>query len=110
MGGGGSKQLPREDFPHHKYSHNIITFLTEELKMSSQDMNELYNMFRKMSPQSEGVRVTFEEYFNFLCFEKKGRFLKTMVMYFSRDQCSLTFPGTDIFSLSLYLPFSVILW
>lgn len=94
MGGGGSKAIPREDFPASRYGR-VTDFLHQQCHLSEHDLNELYYAYCKMcGPRAPRDSVTFEKYCKYLYFEKMGRFLRTMALYFSADQETLTFPGT----------------
>ena len=94
MGSGGTKGIEKgKKFPAHRYSH-LTSFFVNKCHFSAQDLDALYLSFRKVSPKApDHDIITFNAYCNFLCFEKKGRFLKTMALYFSADQGNLTFPG-----------------
>lgn len=94
MGGCGSKNIQQgEKFPAHRYSH-LLDFFNNKCHFSGQDLDELYFSFRKVSPKApDHDIITFDAYCDFLYFEKRGRFLRTMVLYFSADQETLTFPG-----------------
>ena len=92
MGCSGSKTIPKDFFPVKRYSH-FLDFLHLSCHLSDDDLNELYFAFKKISPKDPEHRITFHAYCKYLYFEKMGAFLRTMALYFSADQETLTFPG-----------------